>query len=442
MEPTKESEEIKIETPEERRRRLQKQRLRQERRRRRRRKAIMMRIGTAAVVVLLVIGLIWAVVSGVRKKTGKEQNETGEEQQEIEVLMEQVKETDVLFLSFQSLIVDSEKAFSQENTQAAATMEQERLTVEEFQQVLQQLYDKGYVLISMKDLVRADEDGIMKIQELFLPQGKKPLMICQQNVNYAFGLSEQGTASRLVVDESGKIKAEKKNSDGTASVGDYDVIPCLDTFIEEHPDFAYNNAKGILGLTGYNGVLGYRTDSSLAVSAENRYAAQYGVFDTEAEIENAKPVIAALRQEGWEFACNGYAFTSYTEDVETVKADMQLWMEQVENFVGQVDISLYPNGTDIKNWNAYSNDDEKYSFLKEQGFRYFCSLDMSGNWAQMTEEYFRCSYRSLDGYRMYQDVYEGAGRFQDIFSFEEIMDQSRPAIIQKAEEAGSEDQEI
>lgn len=210
MEPTKESEEIKIETPEERRRRLQKQRLRQERRRRRRRKAIMMRIGTAAVVVLLVIGLIWAVVSGVRKKTGKEQNETGEEQQEIEVLMEQVKETDVLFLSFQSLIVDSEKAFSQENTQAAATMEQERLTVEEFQQVLQQLYDKGYVLISMKDLVRADEDGIMKIQELFLPQGKKPLMICQQNVNYAFGLSEQGTASRLVVDESGKIKAEKK----------------------------------------------------------------------------------------------------------------------------------------------------------------------------------------------------------------------------------------
>ena len=50
--------------------------------------------------------------------------------------------------------------------------------------------------------------------------------------------------------------------DGSVSVGDYDMVPLIDRFVEKHPDFSYRGAKGILALTGYNGILGYRTDES------------------------------------------------------------------------------------------------------------------------------------------------------------------------------------
>ena len=66
----------------------------------------------------------------------------------------------------------------------------------------------------------------------------------------------------MVVDEDGKIRNEYVNDDGSVSVGDYDMVPLIDRFVEEHPDFSYRGAKGIVALTGYNGILGYRTDIS------------------------------------------------------------------------------------------------------------------------------------------------------------------------------------
>ena len=59
-----------------------------------------------------------------------------------------------------------------------------------------------------------------------------------------------------------KFRNEYIEDDGTVSVGDYDVVPLIDRFVEEHPDFSYRGAKGIVALTGYNGILGYRTDIS------------------------------------------------------------------------------------------------------------------------------------------------------------------------------------
>ena len=38
------------------------------------------------------------------------------------------------------------------------------------------------------------------------------------------------------------------------------MVPLIDTFVKEHPDFSYHGRKGILAMTGYDGVLGYRTD--------------------------------------------------------------------------------------------------------------------------------------------------------------------------------------
>ena len=37
-------------------------------------------------------------------------------------------------------------------------------------------------------------------------------------------------------------------------------MPILNKFVKEHPDFSLNGEKGVVALTGYEGVLGYRTN--------------------------------------------------------------------------------------------------------------------------------------------------------------------------------------
>ena len=36
-----------------------------------------------------------------------------------------------------------------------------------------------------------------------------------------------------------------KMEDGTVSAGSYDLVPILNDFIDEHPDFSYKGAKAI-----------------------------------------------------------------------------------------------------------------------------------------------------------------------------------------------------
>ena len=71
--------------------------------------------------------------------------------------METVDTQNVLHLSFLSLIADPDTAFGQENEQNSSVLDQSRLTVDEFNQILQQLYDQGYVLVSLTDLAEFGE---------------------------------------------------------------------------------------------------------------------------------------------------------------------------------------------------------------------------------------------------------------------------------------------
>ena len=92
----------------------------------------------------------------------------------------------------------------------------------------------------------------------------------------------------------------------------------------------YKNARPTLCLSGYNGILGYRTSQNLGETAEfgNIYA-DYGVFDYQAEIEAVKPVLKALSDEGWTFAMNGYASVNYSGEYEDVSEDVQKWQDNV-----------------------------------------------------------------------------------------------------------------
>ena len=122
------------------------------------------------------------------------------------------------------------------------------------------MYDKGYVMVSLHDMCTVNEDGTVSPGKIMLPPGKKAFVLSQDDVSYYHYMDGDGMATKLIVDENGDIKNEYKEDDGSISVGDYDMVPLIDRFVEEHPDFSYHGHKGIIALTGYNGILGYRTD--------------------------------------------------------------------------------------------------------------------------------------------------------------------------------------
>ena len=80
------------------------------------------------------------------------------------------------------------------------------------------------------------------------------------DLSYYHSYDGRGIASKIVLDENGKPTCEYVQADGTTVTGAYDCVPLLDQFIAEHPDASYHGAKGMIALTGYDGILGYRTD--------------------------------------------------------------------------------------------------------------------------------------------------------------------------------------
>ena len=79
-----------------------------------------------------------------------------------------------------------------------------------------------------------------------LPKGKIPFVLSQDDVSYYHYMDGDGYASRLVLDENGEVKNEYIEDDGTVSVGNYDMVPLIDEFVKQHPDFSYHGEKVFL----------------------------------------------------------------------------------------------------------------------------------------------------------------------------------------------------
>ena len=333
---------------------------------------------------------------------------------------------------FRTLLADPEVAWNQEALDKNSNDYNAATTLEEFKQIIKQMYDNDYVLVRMHDIVEetTDEQGnvVLTSSQIMLPEGKKPFIMSQDDVNYPFDAAGTGYATRMVVGEDGRLTTEYIKSDDLVVTGAYDLVPALNDFIAEHPDFSYKGARAILAFTGVNGILGYRTNPDLAKTEVegNQLAAEYGVFNTEEEIAKVKPVVAALQAEGWEFASNSYGYLSYGSSLDKVKADADKWQEQVASIIGPTDILVYPFGTDIGGWQPYSLDNEKYEYLKGQGFRFYCNIDSTPYWIQITNENVRQGRINLDGYRMYQDLYNGADKLSQLFDVKSVFDENRP----------------
>ncbi len=343
----------------------------------------------------------------------------------------------VTHIFFHSLIVDPSRAFDRDEDTNGYNMYM--ATISEFVAIMEQMYEKGYVLISPYDLAYevTDDQGTRFVYgKIRLPAGKKPFIMSQDDVNYysyMIGTGNgknkipifadtrgDGFAHKIVIGDDGYPTCLYMDKQGNVTSGDYDLVPVLEKFIQEHPDFSYHGARAVLGVTGYEGVFGYRTKPSYA---ENMTEEEYAV-----EVQAAKEVVQCLKDHGWIIASHSYGHPPYGErSAKAVEEDSDKWENTVQPIVGETDIILYPHGSDIHTWRPYTTSNEKFNVLYEDGYRYFFNVDSSTYWNQLGPNYFRGGRRNIDGIRMYHNP----DKLADLFDVESVFDPTRPTPVPK-----------
>ena len=281
------------------------------------------------------------------------------------------------------------------------------ITVEELQRLLPVLYARGFVLVRMDDVYEEYiENGVsrMRRKELLLPVGKRPLILSIDDLNYYRYMIEAGLPHKLVIDDNGEVAALGIDPHGQEVVSrTTDVVPILDDFVKLHPGFSHKGAKGIIALTGYEGILGYRTHAKNPAHPEER--------------EAVAPIVRRLKETGWTFASHSYGHPNMTTmSYGHLVSDTMLWKEEVEPLVGETNTLIYPFGARVQEGS------DKFRFLLSQGFRVFCAVGPTSHErvspllsAVMTDR------RAVDGITL------RGRRHQDLYDATEIIDlASRP----------------
>ncbi|WP_308540890.1 polysaccharide deacetylase family protein [uncultured Oscillibacter sp.] len=250
------------------------------------------------------------------------------------------------------------------------------VTADEYRKILQSVYDRGYVLVDIADVWSevTGEDGqpTMVRNTLYLPEGTKPLILSFDDTNYYEYMLSNGFTHKLILGEDGKIASWGLDPQGQEVISrDLDAIPILDKFVEEHPDFSPFGAKGCLSLTGYEGILGYRTQTDTKSWTQAQEA------NRQKEIDAVKPIIAELKRTGWTFGSHTWGHIRLgTKSLESIQADTQRWFDEVGSLVGPTTILFYPHG-ERPDGNDWQNTGPVFQYLQSQGFRVFCSVGIN-----------------------------------------------------------------
>lgn len=327
--------------------------------------------------------------------------------------------TTISHLFWHSLIVDPARAFG--DPAQGAGFSQYMVTIGEFTKQLEQLYANGYVLVHPDRIAAAGPDGTMTPTPIVLPPGKTPLVISVDDVNYYEYMDDMGFADKLVVNDDGDVVNLYTDAGGTTSEGSYDVVPIVDAFIDEHPDFSYRGDKGTLAITGYNGVLGYRS----SVTSYGDTAA------TQAEQQQAKVVADALAADGWRFASHTWGHIGMTTSgLGRITEDAAKWDAEVRPIIGDTPFLIYPFGADIAGVEKYGPANAKFAFLHDiEGFRYYFNVDGSQqHWMQIGAQSVRQARINVDGITL-QKAIDGSTLLTPFFDPLSTIDPARPLPV-------------
>ena len=254
------------------------------------------------------------------------------------------------------------------------------VTAGEYLKILNSLYEKGYILVDIMDCwsEQTNEAGETRMVKntLYLPEGKKPLIFSYDDVNYYEYMLANGFTYKLILGEDGKIWSWGLDPAGNEVVSrDLDAVTILDKFVEEHPDFSPFGAKGCLSVTGYEGLLGYRTQTDKDDQTAEREAFR------QSEIEAVKPIIAELKRTGWTFGSHTWGHISLnSRSAEVAAADMQKWFDEVGSLIGETSVLFYPFGGRLDGDDVQQTG-PAFQWMQQHGFRIFCSVGID-SWSK------------------------------------------------------------
>jgi hypothetical protein len=239
-------------------------------------------------------------------------------------------------LFFHPLVIDPSLAFRHDSL--GRGFEDYFVTAREFHGIVDGLWRNGWTLV---DAHRAMTGQVR------VPPGRKPLVLSEDDVNYYRYFAGRGLATRLVLDGS-EVRAQLPDG----SLSDEDLVPIVDEAVREHPELSADGAKGILALTGYEGLLG-----------------EHDVATDPAARDRVRALAARLRATGWTFASHTYGHITLSQDsVRRISADTDRWRSLVGDLLGPVDMLVYPYGARPSAAGV--------SVLREAGFRYQFDIDV------------------------------------------------------------------
>ena len=270
-----------------------------------------------------------------------------------------------------SLIVDTDTAFQGRYRSGDTGL---YLTTYEFEQILESLYERDYVLVDPENLIEASDPTFLLERNLKVPKGKKPLVVVIEDLQYSCSSYSCGTCRRLVLNDENQVCGEYVNSDGETIVSrTAESIGMLDVFVEKHPDFTYDGAKGIISVSGHEACFGYVVAAgeidarNAALSAANLPQINPTNDDIDYSRARVMEIANVLADNGWKFASCTYDYIEDCRNTEKniIVEDTTKWLDQIGSLFGEVHMLVYPNG------NYIFGTDDRAVYLKNHGFRIF-----------------------------------------------------------------------
>ncbi|MDR1588577.1 MAG: polysaccharide deacetylase family protein [Oscillospiraceae bacterium] len=325
-------------------------------------------------------------------------------------------------LFFHTAIAYPELAFDGDSQEAG--FDEWMVTVDEYVKILQNLYEKDYILVNMNDVWSeyTDESGAqrMKRNTLMLPEGKKPLILSYDDISYYEYMLPHGFPYKLIIGYDGEIYSYGLDPEGNEVFSqELDAVPILDKFVEEHPDFSLGGVKGCIALTGYNGILGYRTQTDKDDASPEFEARR------QQEIVFAKPVVEKLKETGWYFASHTWGHVRLDSmSPNGVKADAQRWLDEVGALIGPTKLLIYPHGSRLDG-DDVTKTGESFRYYHGLGFRVFASVGIESFSKIKTDiSAVICDRMHADG----ATLRRSRERYLKFYDAADVFDSSRPDL--------------
>ncbi|MDS3852735.1 polysaccharide deacetylase family protein [Staphylococcus hominis] len=298
----------------------------------------------------------------------------------------QVYQGDIAHVFYHPVITEPKVAFTQEKNQAKGNFDW-MITADEFKRSLNELYKHHYILIDPHEAYDLKGKTITR-KELKLPKGKKPLILSIDDMNYYEYMRGHGYADRLVLDQKQHVVSETKDKNGKVTTSETnDIVPILNQFVKDHPDFSLNGQKGVVALTGYNGVLGYRTNE-----LNNK--------DYLKRKKDAEKVVKAMKRDGWTFASHSWGHIDFANSsYDQIVRDTKRWKNEVEPIIGKTDVFIYPHVAQDRGSKAYQY------LVRDEGFKFLAGVGPN-NFTDIGNDSVYQDRVAIDGLNLYDFKYK------------------------------------